>query len=1364
MAPGNGSSGGHGDANRLTRRTRRKRSSPRLLGLLGVVALVGAGLVVTKLIRRWNSDDAADLQRRLLEVQVLAESGDLAGAERGVGGILSGSPGDERALCLLGAIQQRQGRDQDAAGTFADVLRRNPFNPAALVYVAQKDLARGDADAAVDRLAAVRETRTCPSVLHDLAARAEISRGDIDAAIVAWRAAEAAPSSRPGAAFDVAEASWFLSRAAWSPTHAAAAGEAWDAAGQRADTSRDEALAVLVARGLSARARPSEAVAQLATFAKAPESTTPKTSAPSASLTNLAIEAACIRAAAFAAAGNRAGAEREFAALWTDPPSFRMVSARCWSLAWCGDVELARGLAEAARGAAPSSAADALVAELACVPERVESAGDLLALGLCGVGADNPRLGAAFVGSVERARRGTSRLARCLLRVVPLLPRISAGTADAESVRWVRRELTELAVDADLSQRVEIARAAIDLAAGRADAALDRLGTVPRGAAGAGEYHWVRGLALERLGRFREAAADIGTAIERGGADTVRIAGLVRCLAAAGDTADAAARADEALRSAPGDVWISAARAAVASAPEAAQRWRQAAAALKQAATLLGRRPSPADLDQAESLISAAEASPRERRRAVLMRCSLLVARGEFEAASERARFLVACDPDDTEAAELLRRSSAEGARRLAQTVTSRPDDVESRLRAAQAFAGAGEVGRALEILDRAPQAEPRVLGRRAAALAALGRFREAEATFRTLIAAAPDDPRARLGLMQVLASSGRDADAAEGLRVLMSPTTPLDVAVAAATALVTLPSAGVAEAAAVEQFSADRLGAGVGVDVGVDVGADVGADSRAREVLSAHVLLLRGRYDEALASARRLSNGDPGAAEPHVVAAIALGRAGDWPAARDELRAALVAAPAHPVARRLLTAADIRCGLAAYLKSDIGGAEASFERAACSGQALDVVAAMLLGGAHVRFGDAARAEACAKRLAAGAGHATVEPIFRSILETARGDTAGAAKRLAAALAVTPSHPMLLAATVRSQIASGQAKAAVEVCRTAIASGAARDGFASYLLGEAVAASGDPAAAIGAFGAALAEAPRSRTFESAWVRALIAAGRSEEARAYLAQTDATTADSSQDLLPSYARVLAASSDPDLALPVLVSELAAFDRRPDRASELGDLLFEAGDLAGAEASYERAIRGTPTTFGPYIGLMRVLWKTGRLDEATRRFEAESRDRPDDPVPPTICGLIAQSRSDVAAEERWYRRALDIAPGSVVAANNLAGLLTSDPARQTDAMVFAKQALAGAPTNPSVLDTYAWIAHLGGDSKSALAPITLAARLRPASAAIRFHEAEILAANALDDRAKRAWAEVLRIDPKFTATHTPSVRLRALVSTR
>jgi tetratricopeptide (TPR) repeat protein len=193
-----------------------------------------------------------------------------------------------------------------------------------------------------------------------------------------------------------------------------------------------------------------------------------------------------------------------------------------------------------------------------------------------------------------------------------------------------------------------------------------------------------------------------------------------------------------------------------------------------------------------------------------------------------------------------------------------------------------------------------------------------------------------------------------------------------------------------------------------------------------------------------------------------------------------------------------------------------------------------------------------------------------------------------------------------------------------------------------------------------------------------------------------------------------------------------------AALLGDLHYKRGDLAEAEAAYDRAERLYPGLPTAAIGHARLLAANGDRPAAIEMLR-EVTDRA--PLPAALVLrsdlLTLEGRADEAADVDDLVRAVAVLQEDAGQAVDLEMALfeadrADDPQR---AVELARQAHDARPDNVFAADALAWALHRAGDSAAALPYVDQALRLDAADPLLRFHAAAIRAATG-DDAAARA----------------------------
>lgn len=139
---------------------------------------------------------------------------------------------------------------------------------------------------------------------------------------------------------------------------------------------------------------------------------------------------------------------------------------------------------------------------------------------------------------------------------------------------------------------------------------------------------------------------------------------------------------------------------------------------------------------------------------------------------------------------------------------------------------------------------------------------------------------------------------------------------------------------------------------------------------------------------------------------------------------------------------------------------------------------------------------------------------------------------------------------------------------------------------------------------------------------------------------------------------------------------------------GQALAAGGDKDGYEAELNKAMELDPNylpAFGAYAAL---LVAKDRVDEAIAAYTRVVDKKPS-PSVLTLIGILEDSRGNVAAAERSYRRALEIAPDSAIAANNLAWLIAENEGNLDEALQLATLAVSRNQAVAGYYDTLGWV---------------------------------------------------------------------------
>lgn len=202
------------------------------------------------------------------------------------------------------------------------------------------------------------------------------------------------------------------------------------------------------------------------------------------------------------------------------------------------------------------------------------------------------------------------------------------------------------------------------------------------------------------------------------------------------------------------------------------------------------------------------------------------------------------------------------------------------------------------------------------------------------------------------------------------------------------------------------------------------------------------------------------------------------------------------------------------------------------------------------------------------------------------------------------------------------------------------------------------------------------------------------------------------------------------------------RTPDDISAqllLAGLYAADSQNAQAETLYRDAMTAAPADARSYEALVSLLRYQGRESDAASVAQAGlDAAGPSADLRLTLAS-IAETQGDIAQAIAHYDAIYAADPDNLVAANNLASLLSGDipadpAARSPDAAARLERAATIAQrlkdiAVPPVQDTYGWILFLRGDAQGALVYLDAAAQALADSAQAQYHRAE--AAFALGD---------------------------------
>ena len=213
---------------------------------------------------------------------------------------------------------------------------------------------------------------------------------------------------------------------------------------------------------------------------------------------------------------------------------------------------------------------------------------------------------------------------------------------------------------------------------------------------------------------------------------------------------------------------------------------------------------------------------------------------------------------------------------------------------------------------------------------------------------------------------------------------------------------------------------------------------------------------------------------------------------------------------------------------------------------------------------------------------------------------------------------------------------------------------------------------------------------------------------------------------------------ELARAALVEGLAARDGSGEEAVlhyELGRLLWEEGDGAGALAQFERARVADPNLYPVYRYLGLIHSAEGRLDSALAAFAEFANRQPGNAAAQVSIGIVHSRMGALDAAEEAFKAAIELGGTEGDAALKLGGLYVHQRRLRAAVQVF-KEATVAHPQHAELFASLGDVYRQLGLLAAAVQAGEEAVRLEPERALWRFHLASTY--ERLDpDQARAEW---------------------------
>jgi tetratricopeptide (TPR) repeat protein len=138
----------------------------------------------------------------------------------------------------------------------------------------------------------------------------------------------------------------------------------------------------------------------------------------------------------------------------------------------------------------------------------------------------------------------------------------------------------------------------------------------------------------------------------------------------------------------------------------------------------------------------------------------------------------------------------------------------------------------------------------------------------------------------------------------------------------------------------------------------------------------------------------------------------------------------------------------------------------------------------------------------------------------------------------------------------------------------------------------------------------------------------------------------------------------------------------------DVFMSEKNTESAEAELKKAIEADENYLPAYSAYASILVARNQTDAAVEQYKKVVEKKPSASVY-TLIGILEDARSNASEAEKNYRKALEIAPESTIAANNLAWLIAETGGNLDEALTLSTATVKKSSNNAGFYDTLGYV---------------------------------------------------------------------------